>query len=185
MGSTDQLFWQEPFTSAFQAQARKSEGKTKQMRLLVEGAEEDLRARGGRARRNRESIPTMIFAARRFDHMGRRAEVVEQFSRDYWAAYLNLGDRVRVNRLRRYHGAIYNGLREMAEELSLLRESYRERWLTENRPYWLASVLARYDRMIEVWLNKSQAVDEALRAYAEHNTLPDPEQFGLGSRPQP
>ncbi|MFN2595738.1 MAG: hypothetical protein ABR563_00860 [Pyrinomonadaceae bacterium] len=184
-GSTDQLFWQEPFTSAFQAQARKSEDKTKQMRLVVEGVEETLRREGARARRNREAIPTMIFAARRFDHMGRRMEVVGQFSRDYWAAYLNLGDRVRVNRLRRYNGAVYNSLREMAEELSLLREGYRERWLAENRPYWLQSILARYDRMISVWLNKSQALEEALRGYAEHNTLPDPEQFGLGARPQP
>jgi hexosaminidase len=185
VGSTDQLFWQEPFTPAFQTQARKMSDKTKQMRLAVEEAEEDLRANETEARRNREMIPAMIFAARRFDHLGRRMEVVEQFSRDYWAAYLNLGDRTRVNRLRRYSGAIYNSLREMAEELSLLRDGYRVRWLAENRPYWLTSVLARYDRMISVWLNKSQSVEEALREYADHSTLPSPESFGLGARPQP
>jgi hypothetical protein len=185
VGSSDQLFWQEPFTSAFQAQARKSEDKTKQMRLLVENTEESLRRDSVRARRNRQMIASMIFAARRFDHMGRRMEVVEQFSRDYWAAYLNLGDRVRVNRLRRYNGAVYNSLREMAEELALLREGYRTQWLAENRSYWLASILARYDRMIALWLDKSQAVGDALREYAEHNSLPAPEQFGLGARPQP
>ncbi|MCA1631703.1 MAG: beta-N-acetylhexosaminidase, partial [Acidobacteria bacterium] len=185
VGTTDALFWQEPFTAAFQTQARKSADKMKQMRLLVEGVEETLRRDGGRARRNRAMIPAMIFAARRFDHLGRRTEVVEQFSRDYWAAYLNLGDRVRVGRLRRYHGAIYNNLREMAEELSLLREGYRERWLAENRPYWLASVLARYDRAVGVWLAKSAAVEEAMRSYNANSTLPSPEEFGLGSRPQP
>jgi hexosaminidase len=185
IGSSDQLFWQEPFTAAFQTQARKLSDKTKQMRLLVEEVEEDLRGEGDRARRNRTMIPAMIFAARRFDHLGRRAEVVEQFSRDYWAAYLNLGDRVRVNRLRRYHGAIYNSLREMAEELSLLRESYRAQWLAENRPYWLASVLARYDHAVSVWLAKSVAVEEALRGYNANSTLPSPEEFGLGPRPQP
>jgi hexosaminidase len=184
-GSSDRLFWQEPFTADFQTQARKMNDKTKQMRLLVEEVEEDLRAGGDAARRNREMIPAMIFAARRFDHMGRRMEVVEQFSRDYWAAYLNLGDRVRVNRLRRYHGAVYNNLREMAEELSLLREGYRRQWLAENRPYWLASVLARYDHAVSVWLAKSAAVEEALRGYNANSTLPSPEEFGLGSRPQP
>jgi hypothetical protein len=184
-GTTDELFWQRPFTAGFQQQARRMGEKMKQMRLLVEGVESDLRARGDAARRNRESIPVMIFAARRFDHMGRRMEVVEQFSRDYWAAYLNLGDRARVGRLRRYHGAIYNSLREMAEELSLLRESYRERWLAENRPYWLASILARYDQAIAEWLDKSKSVEEALRVYNERATLPSPEEFGLGPRPQP
>ncbi|MDQ3908188.1 MAG: beta-N-acetylhexosaminidase, partial [Acidobacteriota bacterium] len=162
-GTTDQLFWQSPFTSAFQTQARRMDDKTKQIRLLVEGVEADLRANERRARRNRESIPTMIFAARRFDHMGRRMEVVEQFSRDYWAAYLNLGDRARVRRLNRYTGAIYNGLREMAEELALLRESYRERWLAENRPYWLQSILARYDQAIARWLDKSKSMEEVMR----------------------
>jgi hypothetical protein len=159
--------------------------KTKQMRLVVEGVEENLRRDGARARRNQTMIPAMIFAARRFDHMGRRMEVVEQFSRDYWAAYLNLGDRVKVNRLRRYNGAIYNSLREMAEELSLLREGYREQWLAENRPYWLVSILARYDQAIATWLNKSKSVEAALRDYADHSTLPAPEEFGLGTRPQP
>ena len=185
INSTDQLFWQEPFTSAFQTQARKLSEKTKQMRLVVENVEESLRRDGVRAQRNQTMIPSMIFAARRFDHLGRRMEVIEQFSRDYWAAYLNLGDRVKVNRLRRYHGAVSNALREMAEELSLLRESYRERWLAENRPYWLQSVLARYDHAVAVWLDKSKSVEEALRDYGEHTTLPNPEEFGLGSRPQP
>jgi hypothetical protein len=73
----------------------------------------------------------------------------------------------------------------MAEELSILREGYREQWLAENRPYWLASILARYDQAIATWLNKSKSVEGALRDYNEHTTLPSPEEFGLGARPQP
>lgn len=184
IATSDPLFWQEPFTSAFQEQARRSKEKAQQMRASVEGVEETLRRDGRRARRNQQMLPAMIFAARRFDHLGRRMEVVEQFSRDYWQAYLNLGDRVRVNRLRRYHGAIYNSLREMAEELSLLRQDYRRQWLAENRPYWLASILARYDQAIQTWLAKSRAVEEALRGYNQSSTLPNPEEFGLGPRPQ-
>jgi hypothetical protein len=127
----------------------------------------------------------MKFAAQRFDHMGRRFEVVKRFSDQYWEAYLNLGDRVKVRRLRYYNGAIYNNLREMAEELSLLKEEYRRQWLAENRPYWLDSVLARYDQMIGIWLAKSRAMDQALRRYEETSTLPGPEEFGLGPRVTP
>ena len=89
---------------------------------------------------------------------------------------------------RYYTGAIYNKLREMAEELATLKEEYRRQWLAENRPYWLESVLARYDQMISIWLTRSRAMDEALRKYEMTSTLPEPESFGLGTRlvvPQP
>jgi hypothetical protein len=127
----------------------------------------------------------MKFAAERFDHLGRRYEVMQKFSDQYWEAYLNLGDRAKVRKLRYYTGAIHNNLREMAEELAILKEDYRRQWLAENRPYWLESVLARYDQMISIWLAKSRAMDEALRKYEVTSTLPEPESFGLGTRPLP
>ena len=155
------------------------------MRLSVENADELLLRNEGRARRNRSMIPAMRFAAQRFDHLGRRMQVVEQLSREYWDAYLNLGDRSKVARLRRYWGNIYNSLREMTEELTILKEAYRRQWLAENRPYWLDSVLARYDLAIANWLGKSKLLAEAVRLYNTNSILPDPEEFGLGPRPQP
>jgi len=181
--SSDPLFWQEPFTAAFQLRARTLADKTRQMRLMVEQAEETLLRDGEKARRNRSMIPAMLLAARKFDHMGRRMEVIQQLGNDYWNAYLNLGDRRQVQRLRRYTGAVRNSLREMAEELSALRADYREQWLRENRPYWLDTILARYDLAIANWLGKSRALDEALRDYDASSTLPNPEEFGVGARP--
>jgi hexosaminidase len=183
IGGSDSLFWQNPFTTVFQARARSLTDKTRQMRLLVEQAEETLLREGEKARRNGAIIPALLLAARRFDHLGRRMEVVEQFSRDYWNAYLNLSDRRPMQRLRRYTGAVRNSLREMAEELTALRASYREQWLRENRPYWLDSILARYDLAIADWLNKSRSLDDALREYDVRSVLPNPEEFGLGTRP--
>ena len=184
-GPSDELFWRDPFTNQFQNQARASADRVRLMRLMVEDIQENLVRNEGRARRNKSAIAPMKFAAQRFDHMGRRFEVVKRFSDQYWDAYLNLGDRVKARRLRYYTGAIYNNLREMAEELSLLKEGYRRQWLAENRPYWLESVLARYDQMISIWLEKSRAMDQALRKYEETSTLPAPEEFGLGPRVVP
>lgn len=183
--ATDDLFWRDPFTAQFQNQIRNMSDRTRQMRLTAEDALETLAKNETRARRNRSAIPAMRLAAQRFDHLGRRAEVVQRFSEQYWDAYLNLGDRAKVRKLRYYTGAIYNNLREMAEELSILKENYRAQWLAENRPYWLESVLARYDGMIRMWLNQSRAMNEALRKYEETSTLPSPEEFGLGPRPVP
>ncbi|HEX3560573.1 MAG TPA: glycoside hydrolase family 20 zincin-like fold domain-containing protein [Pyrinomonadaceae bacterium] len=184
--SSDQLFWRDPFTDDFQeAVARKLEEKTRQLRLSVERAEETLLRERARAHRNQQTLDAMRFAAERFDHMGRRMQVLEKFSSDYWDAYLNLGDKRRARGLRRYSGGVYNALREMAEELSTLREGFREQWLRENRPFWLESVLARYDLAISRWLSRSKQMEEALREYEQSSTLPPPSGFGLGSRPEP
>jgi hypothetical protein len=184
INSSDEMFWRDPFTADFQEErVRPLSEKTRRMRLTVEGVEETLLRERGRVRRNVEALDAMRFAARRFDHLGRRMQIAEQFSRDYWDAYLNLGDRRRVMRLRRYSGAVYNSFREMAEELSELRARYREQWLKENRPYWLDSITARYDLAISMWLQRSRTLDEALREYAASSTLPGPEVFGVGARP--
>jgi len=182
-GTTDELFWRDPFSTQFQIQTRNLAERTRNMRLTVEDVVESLAKNESRARRNRSAIAAMRLAAQRFDHLGRRMEVMQKFSDEYWNAYLNLGDRTKVRKLRYYSGAIYNNLREMAEELSILKESYRQQWLAENRPYWLDSVLARYDQMISLWLTKSRAMDDALRKYETTSTLPNPEEFGLGTRP--
>jgi len=184
INSSDELFWRDPFTEDFQVSvARKLEEKNRGLRLNAEEVLETLaHARPG-VRRNVQALDSMRLAARRFDHLGRRAQVVGQLSRDYWDAYLNIGDRRRVRRLRSYFGAVYNSLREMAEELTELREAYRARWLAENRPYWLASVLARYDLAAARWLSRSKQLEEALREYDRSSTLPAPSEFGLGPRP--
>jgi hypothetical protein len=180
--TTDDVFWRDPFTTSFQHDARANAEKIRQMRLQVETALESLLRNRERARRNETMIPAMILAAHRLDHLGRRAQTVEKLSREYWDAYLNLGDRVRVRRLRRYYSPIYNQLREMTEELSMLRELYRRQGLAENRSYWLDSVLARYDNAMSLWLSKSRALEEALRNYEVTSILPNPEEFGLGRR---
>ena len=184
-GASDELFWRDPFTSQFQNQARNYAERVRKMRLMVEGVAESLNRNENRAKRNTAAVESMKFAAERFDHLGRRYEVMQKFSDQYWEAYLNLGDRAKVRKLRYYTGGIYNNLREMAEELAILKEDYRRQWLAENRPYWLDSVLARYDQMISIWLAKSRAMDEALRKYEVTSTLPEPESFGLGTRRAP
>jgi hypothetical protein len=185
IGTSDELFWRDPFNSEFQKQARTLKSQIREMRLAVENADESLLRNESRARRNRSMIPVMRFAAQRFDHLGRRMQVVEKFSQDYWDAYLNLNDRRKVGRLRNYWGNIYNSLREMSEDLTILKEGYRKQWLAENRAYWLDSVLARYDQATLTWLNKSKSLAEAVRLYNTNSILPDPEAFGLGPRPQP
>ncbi len=183
VGSTDDPFWRDPFNTTLINQARANADKIRELRLSVENAQESLQLNQKKALRNQSMVPAMIFAAQRLDHLGRRMQIVVKFSDQYWDAYLNLGNRDKARKLRYYYGAIYNNLREMAEELAILKDGYRAQWLAENRPYWLESVLARYDQSMAMWLAKSRATDEALRRYGATTTLPAPEEFGLGPRP--
>lgn len=173
------LFWQNPFTAQFQKLAGEKTENARQMRLKVEAAEESLIKTSGRVRRNSEMIPAIRFAAQRLNHQGRRLILLEQFSQAYWDAYLNMSDRQRVRKLTWYSGAIYNYLREMAEETGELKRKYRALYLAENRPSHLESVLARYDQSIQMWLDKSLQIRNALARYAENGTIPPPEEIGL------
>src|SRR5437588_119036 len=84
--TTDDLFWRDPFTTQFINFARTNNEKIKQMRLSVEGAEELIIKNEKSARRNSSSLDGMKLAARRFDHLGRRYEVMQKFSDQYWDA---------------------------------------------------------------------------------------------------
>src|SRR5229473_563795 len=106
-GTTDELFWRAPFTTQFQNQARNMSERTSSTRLLAERSLEMLIQNDTRARRNRGALSAMRLAAQRYDHLGRRMEVVQRFSNQYWDAYLNLGDRAKARKLRYYTGAIY------------------------------------------------------------------------------
>lgn len=180
----NQLFWENPFAAPqFQKRAREKFSEAQTLRLAVEAVEENLIRNAARAKRHREMIPAMRFAARRFDHLGRRLILTEQFSRVYWDAYLNMSDKAKARKLAWYSGTIYNYLREMAEELAALKVEYRELYLAENQPSHLESVLARYDRSIQMWLEKAAQVNRALTRYEEIGTLPPPETLGLELRP--
>src|SRR5216684_6985118 len=106
-GTTDELFWRDPFTTQFQNQARNMFERTSSTRLLAERSLEILIQNDKLARRNRATLSAMRLAAQRYDHLGRRMEVMKKFSDQYWDAYLSLGDRTKVRKLRYYTGAIY------------------------------------------------------------------------------
>lgn len=95
-----------------------------------------------------------------------------------------MSDKSKARKLSYYSGAIYNYNRKMAEELSELKRKYQALYLAENKPSHLESVLARYDGAIQMWLNKSRQIGEALVQYNETGTLPKPKEIGVSPRPK-
>jgi hexosaminidase len=177
------LFWQNPFQPDFQRKSRELNDKAKELRLQVEAVEVNLKRNGVKARRNAEMIPAMHFAAERFNHLGRKMTLTEQFSQAYWEAYRNMSDRQKVRKLTWFSGAIYNWLREASEELAELKRKYKVLYLAENKPSHLDSVLLRYDQAMLDWLDKSKQINDALVIYDSTGIIPTPEQMGIALRP--
>src|SRR5207237_5684011 len=85
--TTDDIFWRDPFTTQFQNQARSVAERIRKMRLTVEDVNESLLKSESRARRNAAAVAAMKFSAQRFDHLGRRMEVMQRFSDQYCEAF--------------------------------------------------------------------------------------------------
>jgi hexosaminidase len=75
-------------------------------------------------------------------------------------------------------------LEDLRDSVERLKELYRERWLAENKPYWLGSVLVRYDALA---LRYQKMIADVRTARAEYNRtklLPKPETLGLAPIPK-
>jgi hypothetical protein len=53
----------------------------------------------------------------------------------------------------------------MGHQTTLLREMYQKLWLTENRPYFLGNILARYDQESRHWADASSRISRSRRNY--------------------
>ncbi|MGB6823211.1 MAG: hypothetical protein WBE21_14115, partial [Candidatus Acidiferrales bacterium] len=64
----------------------------------------------------------MIFAAHRLDVLGMKLEYTKEMSEDYWDAYMNMGDRRRVERNLQALSSMNGDLQDLREEMTGLRD---------------------------------------------------------------
>jgi hypothetical protein len=68
---------------------------------------------------------------------------------------------------------------DLRDGYSYLRSRFSAVWLTENRPYWLENVTARYDAAIQLWIARSGKIVAARQQWNNNRTLPAPEEIGI------
>ncbi len=182
-GANDDLFWMDPFTEGGQRLAEKGNGAARELRLSAERALESLYRARGLARVRGETLDALIFAALRLDALGMKLQFAAEVSRFYWDAYLNQGDRARVGRDLAEITGINARLEDLRDSTTRLRGLYAQRWLAENRPYWLENVLVRYDVLAQLYQSKIFAVKAAAQQFRDQANLPPPQQLGFTIRP--
>jgi len=186
--TTDSLFWEDPFTGQAPLRVRQLPRRAARLQQAAATAL-DLIARSRPAvQRQRENLPAVAFAARRYRWLAEKLLVTERVARRYGELQARLeggnpGDRsngpacqAEVSReLERLAAA----LRRLRDGLVALREEYAALWLRECRPAFLPNVLSRYDGLIAVLEAKAQQLQQAQATYLSSGVLPEPAELGF------
>jgi hexosaminidase len=179
MDATTELSWLNPARGRLDRSLLSMIGPpTLELRRTQEQAIEDIERARAKARRNADQLDYVAFAARRLHAVGQRALLGERMKAYYQDAVENASNKARaVDRLNAILGLIAQG----REQTAVLRDEYQRLWLAENRPYWLANVLATFDRDLQVWSEKSDRVRVITVEFRNGAPLPSAESLGLGS----
>ncbi|HKV27261.1 MAG TPA: glycoside hydrolase family 20 zincin-like fold domain-containing protein [Candidatus Acidoferrales bacterium] len=184
-GTYTSSFWVDPFSQAGADYAERAAPVTHDVRVNAEQAWQSLLANRSKARDNAETLDDLIFAAHRLDALGMKLEYTTEMSQSYWDAFMNMGDRRRVEHDLGVLSAMNGDLQDLREEMTSLRDDYAKRWRAENREFWLGNVTIRYDAMANKVQEKINAVEALKDNYSRLGELPPPESMGFFVRPEP
>ncbi|MGH9727813.1 MAG: family 20 glycosylhydrolase [Candidatus Acidiferrales bacterium] len=184
-GTYTSYFWADPFSQVGADYAEKAAPVTHDMRVNAEQAWQLLLANRGKAHENADTIDDLIFAAHRLDALGLKLEYTKEMSESYWDAFMDMGNRRRVEHDLGVLSTMNGDLQDLREEMTGLRDDYAKRWRAENREFWLGNVTIRYDAMANKMQEKINAIEELKDNYSRLGELPSPESMGFFVKPAP
>ncbi len=170
------LFWFDPFSSQGAGWVRRLLPVASEIRNIAERTAIQIEASASKARLHPRTVDYLRFAAWRADTTLMRVELADQIGKLYRQA---MDTPARTSSLL---GAMSspNGLVQDIRDAVVQRKAqYRKLWLDENRPYFLDSMLARYDHEILYWTAKERLFIRLRNEYSLTKSLPTPEQLGL------
>ncbi len=180
-GTSDALFWLDPFTPFGQRFVERALPVAHDVRLAAENAYAVFEGDAARAARNADVLEDLKLAAMKIDALGMRI----QYDREISDRYEDALARMAAND-RRSAGGDYsdidstNGrLQDLRDYTTRIRELYKERWLAENFPTWLPNMLQLYDRNSQMWQDLIVKFRQVRANIGPGRTPPTPESLGL------
>jgi hypothetical protein len=184
----DSFFWADPFSPHGQQVSTKLLPVAREMRLDAERAitllaqVRDSAASDGRTLENPEALDAMELGARRMDFIGLKFEEAAECAQIYSEARSIAADKTRwdeVSEMLETIGSNNGKLQDMRDGYTQLGLLYSQAWLRDNRPYWLANNIARYDRAAQMWVGRSDAWNQVIANWWSTHTLPPASEVGL------
>ena len=168
-GGYDSLTWHDALTPEGQRFYLRLEPAAHQIRLAAEDVVADVLTNSRLARRNGDLLTYTEFAARRFDFLGQKAIYAKYMADLYSQAQASTSD---ANAVRHNLGRANELTQDMGHQTTLLRDLYQKLWLSENLPYYLGNILARYDEESRRWQEGSNRIRLNRQIYDQHPLPP-------------
>lgn len=184
----DSYFWVDPFSPQGQQLSTKLLPVARQMRLDAERAitllaqARDAAKADGRALVNPEALDALELGARRMDFIGLKFEEAAECAQIYSEARSLTADKTRwdeVSEMLETIGSNNGKLQDIRDGYTQLGLLYSQAWLRDNRPYWLANNMARYDRAAQMWVGRGDQWNQVIHQWWDTHTLPSASQVGL------
>ena len=180
-GTDDGLFWHNPFTPRGQADARKALPVVPELRRTAEEAYNVLTSSADRARRHRDTLANLRFAALKLDALGMRYLYMQEIAGYYATALQHQKDNkdMAMDQLGAIEEPDGGRLEDLREYTTRLHELYKDLWLSENHANWLPNMLQLYDRQSLMWQDMIARIDGIRSDFDQGKPLPPAETLGL------
>ena len=180
-GTDDGLFWHNPFTPRGQADIQKTLPVALQVRRTAEEAYNVLTASADRAKRHRDTLANLRFAALKLDALGMRYLYMQEIAGFYATALQHQKDKRDLAMAQFWSIQSPDGgrLEDLREYTTRLRELYKQLWLSENYETWLPNMLQLYDRQSALWQEMIARFDTLRNDLDQGKPLPPAESLGL------
>ncbi|HEX4311617.1 MAG TPA: glycoside hydrolase family 20 zincin-like fold domain-containing protein [Acidobacteriaceae bacterium] len=179
----DAHFWVDPWSPSGQQSADKIRPVSAEVRLDAERALTLIaQARTAEPLRETETLDAIDLGARRIDFLALKFQIADQVADAYRRLYdgQKTPDIATHTSRDLWNLAGVNGLCEdLRDGYSYLGARFSDVWLTENRPFWLNIVSARYGSAAELWAERGAKIAAARDQWNQHHTLPAPEEIGI------
>jgi hypothetical protein len=84
-----------------------------------------------------------------------------------------------VSNLMHTIGSNNGRLQDIRDGYSQIGELFKDAWLRDNRPYWLANNMAHYDRETQMWIGRADQWQLVVHHWHSTHTLPPAAEVGL------
>jgi hexosaminidase len=179
----DAYFWLDPWSPEGRQVDAKLQPVAPQVRLDAERAITLIaQARDTAPLREQPALDAMDLGARRIDFLVFKFQTADQIADAYRKLSQAQSDPEASKHISRdlWNLSGVNGrCQDLRDGYSYLRLRYRDVWLDENRPYYLDNIMAQYDRATQLWIGRAEKFRAARQQWADHHTLPTPEEIGI------
>jgi hexosaminidase len=179
----DAWFWIDPLSPEGQQVSAKLLPVAGELRLDAERAITLLaQARAAGKLENEEALDAMELGARRLDFIGYKFQSAADCASLYKQAQALADDKSRwqeVSTILETIGSNNGRIQDIRDGYALIGQLYEKAWLRDNRPYWLANNMARYDRATQLWIGRGDQWQVVVEHWWETHTLPPAVEGGL------